>query len=323
MDAPRTAKLIYNPAAGRFPAWPFVDRARRVLEREGWDIIVLESRSGEEVERLAREAAQEECRAVFVAGGDGSVGLAAEGLAGSQTALAVLPSGTANVWAKELGLPHLDWAHWFALEDAARRLARGEVRSIDLGVCNGRSFLLWAGVGLDGRIINSIEPRERWEKAFAVAHFAIEAIWTSLGWTGVDLMVEALGNQWEGRFLLAVGSNVRAYAGGILELAPEAKIDDGLLDFWLIGGKSIRDAVVRATQILLGTHVDAPGVIHFRAAEATFDSDDTLPLHFDGEPALFAPPIQFSVRQRVLRVLTPRGGWPRIFSATTPTAEQR
>lgn len=309
-----TGWLIYNPAAGRFPARPLVERAARVLRENGWQVEVHQTQDSLDLPELARRAVAAGCQAVFVAGGDGSVGQVAGALAGTETALAVLPAGTANVWARELGLRHLDWTHWFALEEAARRLARGHVRLVDLGVCNGRTFLLWAGVGLDGKVVNAIEPRERWEKAFSVVHYAVEALWASLDWQGIDLRVRSGERVWEDRFLVAVASNIRAYAGGLVELAPEARIDDGLLDFWLISGQSVRDAVVSFTYILLGRHREVPGVVHFQASEAEFEAEASLPMQLDGEPAQAAPPVRFGVRPRVLRVLVPEGGWPRLWS---------
>jgi YegS/Rv2252/BmrU family lipid kinase len=291
-----------------------LQRAADVLSEAGWSIEVRETSASESLAQLASQAIQAGCAAVFVAGGDGSVGQVAGALAGSQTALGVLPAGTANVWAKELGLPRLGWIHPLALEEAAERIAHGDVRQVDLGLAAGTPFMLWAGIGLDGKIVNSIEPRARLEKAFAVAHYAVLAVWESLDWTGIDLKVSALGQTWQDRFVLAVASNIRAYAGGFLELSPEAKIDDGLLDFWLLRGQSAADAVALVGQILMGRHVEAPQVIHFRTDAATFESSDPMPLQFDGEPAPKLTRVELSVMPRALKVIVPRGGWPALFS---------
>ncbi len=319
----RRAWVIYNPYAGRFPAGPLLERAAAVLAEAGWDIHTVETKAGEELKSVAKRAVAAKCDAVFVAGGDGSVGRVAGALADSDTALGVLPAGTANVWARELGLPRLGWIHPLALEEAARRLARGSVHSVDLGMCAEAPFLLWAGVGLDGKIVNSIEPRARWEKAFAVAHYAVLAVWESLDWTGIDLRVTSGERQWEGRYLLAVASNIRAYAGGFVELSPDAKIDDGLLDFWLLRGRSLTDAVEPAVHILMGRHVDAPGLIHFRAEQAVFEAEETLPLHVDGEPGPATSSVELSVRSRVLKVVMPEGGWPAVFSDQEASTSSR
>jgi len=301
----RRAWLTYNPAAGRFPAGPLLGRATRVLANAGWDVQLITTEDKFGLSKLASQAVNAECQAVFVAGGDGSVGRVAATLAGTQTALGVLPAGTANVWAQEIGLPHLDYGHLFALEQAAARLAHGNIRLVDLGECNGQPFLLWAGMGLAAKVVNSIEPRVRWEKLFSVAHYATIALWSSIGWEGIELQARASGKKWSGRFLVAVACNIPGYAGGLAELAPGAQVDDGLLDFWLIGGESVRDVVIRVVQVFRGTHIDAPGVVHFRAGEATFEAEINMPMQIDGEPWVMESPIKFHVRRRVLRVLVP------------------
>jgi YegS/Rv2252/BmrU family lipid kinase len=298
-------RLIYNPAAGRFPAGWLLSRAVQVLSKAGWDIDVQEVHEGGEIQRVAREAIRAGCDAVFVAGGDGTVGAVAAALSGSEVALGVLPSGTANVWAKEIGLERLDWIHLFALERAADRLARGRVHKVDMGRACGREFLLWAGIGLDAEIVNRIEPRERWTKTFGTMHYGILALWNSIGWEGVELTVQADGQVWEGRYLAAIASNIRKYAGGLIELSPEARFDDGMLDFWLIGGRSLKDAVTRVVQIFLGSHSEAPGVVHFQAARALFESESKLQIHFDGEPHLVSSPVEFQTLQNSLNVLLP------------------
>jgi YegS/Rv2252/BmrU family lipid kinase len=313
--AERTARLLYNPMAGRFPAEPFLQRATRALEKYGWTAEVASGESIQELVDGARDAVEQECDAVFVVGGDGSLGQVASVLAGTDTALGVLPAGTANVWAKELGLPALDWIHWFALEESAERLAAGTTRKVDTGICNGRAFLLWAGAGLDAHIVNSIEPRERWEKAFAMVHYATMALWNTIGWEGVDLVAHSGTRTWEGRFLVAVACNIPAYAGGLIDLAPGAKVDDGLLDFWLLGGASLRDTLTRVAQIFMGTHIHAPGIVHFRASEAVFEANGDLPMQCDGEPYPLVSPINFEVRKQALNVFVPSGDEKRAFSA--------
>jgi diacylglycerol kinase (ATP) len=298
--------LIYNPAAGRFAAGPLLSRAVRVLTESGWEIDVLEPGGAKELVDIADDAAQGAYEAVFVAGGDGSVGQVAGRLANTDTALGVLPAGTANVWAQEMGIPRLDWIHIFALEEAARALAVGQVRQVDLGMVNGKPFLLWAGIGLDAQIVNSVEPRDRWERALAMVHYVTMGVWTSIGWEGLDLKVRAGNQTYEGHFLVAVASNIRSYAGGLIELAPNALIDDGLLDFWLIEGRSIVDAVYRLSQILLGSHVDAAGVTHFQTNRAAFEIEGDLKFQIDGEPAVMPSPAVFEVHPKVLKVLVPR-----------------
>ena len=255
--------MIYNPEAGPFPAGPLLERAIKIFAGAGWDLSLVEGRSAAALRQRAAEAVRERLQAVFVAGGDGTVGLVADELAGSDTALGVLPSGTANVWARELGLPMPSLVTPQAIEQAAVQLASGSVRQVDLGVCDHHSFLLWAGIGLDGKVVNSLGPRQAWSRAFVPIQHAILTLWEAVGWSGIDLGVEALGRRWDGRYIVAVVSNIRAYAGGLLELSPDAKVDDGLLEFWLLKGSTLGDVVGWVIEILAGTHVVDPNVVHF------------------------------------------------------------
>lgn len=311
------AWLLYNPAAGRFPAGPLLERALRVLSAAGWDAHIVKGEKEKGLAEVAKEAIAQRCDAVFVVGGDGSISQVASALAGSETALGVLPAGTANVWAQELGLPRLDWIHVFALEQAAERLAAGDVRLVDVGECNGQTFLLWAGVGLDANVVNSIEPRGRWEKAFATVHYATLALWNTIGWDGVDLKVRTGEDEFEGRYLVAVASNIPAYAGGLVDLATGAQVDDGLLDFWFIESGKLRDVLVRVAQIFMGRHVDAEGVYHFRANEAVFEMENGLPIQLDGEPKVLDSPLEFCVQKKALKVLVPSDVNPDLFAGNS------
>src|SRR4030042_5201433 len=146
----RAPAMIYNPGGGRFPSGMLAERAANVLRANGWNISLIRTESSEHVTKLARRAAEAGKEAIFVVGGDGTINLAVRGLAGSTTALGVLPAGTANVLAQELGLPGMRWTRLMALEESARMLAGATIREVDIGFCGGTPFFLWAGVGFGG-----------------------------------------------------------------------------------------------------------------------------------------------------------------------------
>jgi diacylglycerol kinase (ATP) len=100
--------------------------------------------------RLAREAVKQQAEVVIAAGGDGTINEVIQELAGTETALGVLPIGTVNDWAREIGIP-LD------VKGACDILVDGRTRSIDLGRVNEHSFLLMAGIGLDGALTQKVE----------------------------------------------------------------------------------------------------------------------------------------------------------------------
>jgi len=313
----RQAYLVYNPAAGRYPSGLLAERAAQVLRRHGWEIKLEQTHDGEHITRLAHQASQEGWDAFFVVGGDGSINLAINGLVGSQTALGVLPAGTANVWAQELGLPGLTWTRWMALEESAERLAGGEVRQVDVGFCNNRAFLLWAGVGLDAFIVHRIEPRGRWEKHFAAVQYAASAVWNAGFWRGQNLRVSADGQEVTGHYLLALVSNIHLYAGGLAELTPDARLDDNLMDLWLFEGDTMGDTVQIAWDLWSGRHTQSDQVIRYPFRSLTIESDAPLYMQVDGEPVLNTGPAEIEVRPKLLNVLVPRQTPHLLFSNTS------
>jgi diacylglycerol kinase (ATP) len=305
----RRALLLYNPAAGRFPIKTFVPSVVSPLQAAGWRVELAETLSGSHATSVARQAAAEEFQAVFVIGGDGTVGHVANGLVNTDTALGVLPAGTMNVWAMELGLRLFEWPFATdALAENARILADAPVRSVDVGLCNDHAFLLWAGIGLDAMTIQQLEPRLRAEKYVSVPQYLAATMWTAAVWHGMDLQVWADDQRVEGHFLLAVATNIRRYVGGLAVLSPDAYLDDGLMDLWLISGSTLADAIRAAFDVLAGSHVASEQVLRLPYRTARVESDTPFSVQMDGDPMLAGKHVLLSVQRQSLKVLMPPQG---------------
>lgn len=304
----RTGLIIYNPQAGRLPVRPFIASAARVLRRAGWKIRTAQTHSGVHATQLAREAANQNLTAVFAVGGDGTVGQVASGLVDSQTALGILPAGTANVLARDFGLPPFGWSNWNALESNAHLLANAPIYPIDIGECNGQPFLLWAGIGLDALTIHSLEPRIRVEKFFSFPEYAATAIWNAHNWHGIRLSLRVDGKAIEGHYLLAVANNIRRYMGGIAILSPEAYLDDGMLDLWLFSGDSLADALRHAFEIWSGRHLESDEIRRISFQSLRVQAETPVYLQADGEPLPPAQEVHVRVRPQALKMLIPPRG---------------
>jgi diacylglycerol kinase (ATP) len=316
------ALLIYNPAAGRFPSWLLAERAARILKNHGWEVEIEQTRDGEHITALAREAVERDMEAFFVVGGDGSLNRALPPLVGSQTALAHLPAGTANVWAQEVGLPVLTWTRWLALEQSAHILAHGSAHVVDVGICDESPFLLWAGVGLDAFVVHHIEPRTRREKNFAVMQYAAQALWNARKWEGMQLRVHTDNDRVEGHFLLAVVSNIHQYVGGLATLSPNAILDDGIMDLWLFEGKSITDTIQRAWDLWSGGHVQSEHVRCIPFSKIVLESDVDMFLQMDGEPSKGGKKTEIEVLPRALKVLLPSNTPQTLFAKAKESTTQ-
>ncbi len=285
----------------------------------GWDIRLIKTRDGGHITQVARKAAEAGKDALFVVGGDGSINLAVRGLAGSQTALGVLPGGTANVLAQELGLPGLTWTRWMALEESARRLADASVHLVDIGRCASTPFLMWAGVGLDAFAIHHIEPRPRGEKLFANMAYAASTAYHASLWHGINLKVTADNLYISGHYLLALISNIHLYAGGLAQVSPFALMDDGAMDLWLFEGDTLGDTIQMAWDLYAGRHVDSERVRHVTFRQLLMESDSHLYVQVDAEPLpCQSHAIEINVISQGLRLLVPKETPRELFSKKEP-----
>lgn len=305
MESMRRALIAYNPVAGRLPVARFIGGPARVLTQAGWSVELVATTSGEDTTRLAAQAGAEGWTVFFAAGGDGTIGQAAAGLAGTETALGVLPCGTANVLAHELGLPVLDWRRLRGLRTSAMNLAAGRICRIDVGECGGRTFVMWAGVGLDALTVRSLEPRMRLEKYFAVPEYAASTIWNASLWHGQRLHIHADDHEIDGHFLLAVMTNIRHYMGGLAQISPDAALDDGQMDLWLFAGDSLGMAFRHAFDLWTGRHFDSEMARRVPFRDLRIRSETEFALQTDGEPFSTNRDIHIRVRPRALRVLLP------------------
>jgi diacylglycerol kinase (ATP) len=290
------------------------ERAVKVLQNGGWSIRLERADSPEHFTQLAQRSATEGKDALFVVGGDGTINLAVRGLAGSDTALGILPAGTANVLAQELGLPGITWTRLMALEESARRLSKASVREVDIGMCGEVPFLMWAGVGLDGFAIHHIEPRPKADKLFANAMYVASVAWQASLWHGVNLNISTDHINVSGHYLLALISNINLYAGGIAKLSPYALLDDGIMDLWLFEGDNLGDTIQLAWDVYAGKHVESERVHNLPFQTLTIDSDSHMYVQLDGEPLGFEEhTAEVKVVSRGLKLLVPERTPRKLF----------
>lgn len=301
----RKGLLLYNPAAGRYPVRRFVRGIIQPLKTAGWSIEIAETLSGTHATQTAHQAASERYDAVFAIGGDGTVGQVASGLLNTETALAVLPAGTTNVWAIEQGQTPFSWLRWWSLRENAALLANVEPQRVDVGLCNDHPFLLWAGVGLDAHTIQKIEPRPRFFKHISVPHFFATTVWEATFWHGLDLRVWTNGELVEGHYLVAVATNIRHYAGGMSVISPDALLDDNEMDMWLLSGNNVADALRHFFDLIAGRHLTSDQARRLRFCTARVESDAAFSIQVDGDPMLGGHHADISIRHRALKVLMP------------------
>jgi YegS/Rv2252/BmrU family lipid kinase len=268
---------------------------------------------------LARAAARDGCDVVIVAGGDGTINEAVNGLVGTQTALGVLPVGTGNMWAKQLRIPTYTLTNPLRLPDAAAGLAEGSIQLVDVGRVNEHHFLCWAGIGLDAQVTAEMEPRHRRSKRLGVLPYIIAAVLVARDFQGVRTRVSLDGGVVRGRTLLVLVSNIQQYIGS-LNVAREAQVDDGLLDVFVFKGLGFPYAVRHLLKIISQRYLQDPQVVHRQARHIEVQTEWATPVHVDGDP-IGTTPVTLEAVPRALRVLVPASTPPSLFTSTVQGEE--
>lgn len=307
------AVLIYNPRSGTHDIQSSLPGALDVFREYGWQIEVQRTQQAGDVQRFSTEARQGGYQVVLTAGGDGSLNEAANALAHSDVALGTLPSGTANVWARQIGLPIPAPLYAAHMGDAARALCTGLVRPIDLGRTNERYFLLWSGAGLDAYVTSKIEPRPPWVKRWGVMGYGLRAAWHATQYRGTPMTVR-IDDQpvWRGRTLMVLISNIQLYAG-IVRPSPAARVDDGWLDVCIFKGTSFAYTARHFISIALGQAAQNPQLVNTRGRHIRIAAKLPTAVHVDAEP-IGLTPIEVKVQPGALRVIVPQAAPTALFS---------
>jgi len=283
------------------------------LERQGWTVELATTERPGDAKRLAQSAAAQGCGVAIAAGGDGTINEVVNGLVGTQTALGVLPVGTGNMWAKQLGLSTYTLVNPFRLHEAALGLTEGTIRSMDVGQVGETYFLCWAGIGLDAQVVAEMEPRQRHTKRLGALPYLIAAIIVARDFRGVRARVSLDGKVVRGRVLLVLVSNIRQY-GGVFEVARTACIDDGLLDVFVFKGLGFPYIVKHVLRIISQRYLHDPQVVHRQVRRIDMWTEPDVPVQVDGDP-VDRTPVTLRVVPRALKVVWPPGAPRDLFAA--------
>jgi diacylglycerol kinase (ATP) len=270
--------VILNPAA----------RSARANNRVGFlaslspRILLRETTTAGDARRFAREFAEAGSPIVVAAGGDGTMNEVVNGLAEASVparpALGLLPIGTMNVFARELGLPvrnpSLCW----------KIIERGATREIDLWRAGNAFFAQLAGVGLDAMIINrTTRNAKRRLGAFSYVVSLVGALVRS----APALSVSADGGPPLSGTAILMGNGSRY--GGSFRVFPEALNDDGWLDVVVVHRHGLAEVASLFVDVLYGTNSSSPNYTRLRARRLRIDATDAIPFEVDGEVVGFAP----------------------------------
>jgi diacylglycerol kinase (ATP) len=282
--------VILNPTAGspeHIRSWQ-----ERIESLAGDCPVRVTAHSGE-AEELAWRAVEAGFTRIVAAGGDGTVSQVANGLVGSNATLGVLPMGTVNVFAMELGLPlHNLRRCWDIIEDR-------NVRLVDLPSANGKYFVQLGGVGLDAQVVK--ETSLAFKRSLGPLSYLISAAHIAAR-QPPKLFIESEHTAVEEGSFVLIG-NGRLY-GGPFPFFKHAIIDDGLFDVVVFKRLGYLEIVKYLQDVVFSSDIKAPEIEYFQTRQLRITSEQDVPLELDGELAGSCP-VDFRIRKRAVRVLAP------------------
>lgn len=308
----RKALLLYNPLSGRRHGRRMneVESAQAVLRSGGVEAVSAATAGPGDAAEQVKQAILDGCDTVFACGGDGTVHDVVQGLVGSDAALGIIPLGTANSLAHDLGLPlSATGAAWAALTAKSRRIALGRVAYQDFkGGKSARYFTVTAGVGVDAHLFYKLNPMAKRHLGMAAYYAKATRLWLThkMERFVVDLEGETRRSE-EVSQLLAV--RIRHFGGVLRELAPGASLDRDDLRLVLFHTRSRAAYLGYVLRGLLGAKWQIPGIelVHaLRVNCRSVGGSSRIFLEADGE-LLGTLPVDISVVPDALTILAPTG----------------
>jgi YegS/Rv2252/BmrU family lipid kinase len=292
----RDAVIIANPTSGSYIFnRRHLEETMSFLRSYSWHVVLKLTQAAGDARLFAREAVAEKVDVVIAAGGDGTINEIIQELVGSETALGVLPIGTANVWAREMGIP-LDIA------GATEILAYGSTRPIDVGSVNGRYFLLMVGIGFDGEVTRAVEKNKL--KRLGIVGYVLASFWLSFGYDSFYVHMIVGEQEVKTRALQIVIGNTQLY-GGAVKFTWQAQCDDGLLDVCLVRKRNKFRRIFVLLDFWLRPEQRSHWVSYNKSATVEVRTRKPVAMQIDGD-AIGNTPATFAIAPRALKVIVPR-----------------
>lgn len=295
VDSIKETHIIVNPAAGRGKARNYIREISEFSQKMFTNSTLHITRDAAQAQEIAAKFSRRETL-VIAAGGDGTIHHVANGLAGGQAVLGIIPIGTGNDFVRTIGMP----SHW---QQAMKALLDAEVRSLDLGKANERYFINGVGVGFDADVLlatKTIPVLSGFSLYLAavlkkVVRYRNRHLNYTINWEHVSNDV----------FLLAAGNG--KYVGGGFKLFPEANPADGMLDLCVLRSLNRREIFRYLPRAIVGTHVGLPPVHYQKFREMIIHCPEGIPGQIDGELlGSRLTELKITVHPEKIRLLVPK-----------------
>jgi diacylglycerol kinase (ATP) len=289
--------VVVNPAAGKGRALHVWRQAQTALDGD-YQCAMTEHPG--HARELAAVAARDGFLRVIAVGGDGTISEVANGLANTSTELAIIPAGTGDDCAHNLGIPgNPRAAARLALSGLARPIDLGEIQTSD----GARYFLNIAGLGFDAEAVWRVNHLPSWLALGGTLPYVLGVLQTLGRYQSPPIRISLDQRTLEKPVFVVAVANGASYAGG-MRIAPDALVDDGLLDVCVVGALGQRQVLGLLPKMYSGGHRNHPAVEFWRCTELRAESPAHVRCQADGE-LVGALPATFKIHPGGLRCVTP------------------
>lgn len=294
----QSMKIIISAPAGTGNDGELCGRLAAIFEEQGIDADISLAHTGSEIQDLAQEAAHGPHEVIVAGGGDGTINAVASAIVDTGKAIGVLPLGTLNHFARDLRIP-LD------VEAAARTIAAGFTKQIDVAEVNGRIFVNNSSLGLYPIIVRERKKRQR--LGFSKWHAFVWALIQALRrYPFLDVRLCADG-EFVDRITPCVFIGNNEYAMDLFNIGLRNRLDGGVLSIYITDRKSRLGLITLALRAIFGRLRTDRDFLALSSNEVKIETrHKRLRVAFDGEITVIDTPLQYRLRQRALRVIVPK-----------------
>jgi len=285
--------LILNPSAGSQRKKRRLPRIIQQLRVAYPNLNIVFTRKMDDGIRLAQQAVQSNCSFIICAGGDGTINEVINGIAGTGTDLAILPTGTGNALAHEIGLSTNPLK-------ALKQVSTLEQTAVPLGLVNGRYFLLLTGIGFDAFVIGRVWPRLK--KRIGVLAYLVAGFLSLFKYQYPIIRFEI-----QGRVVIGTSGFVAKARCelGPFAIASLASVQEPWLHLFIFKGRGPIAYLRYTLAVLLGRHTRLPDVEYQKVKEVVASSDAPVCVHADGEPITQARTYHIRIVSEKINLLIP------------------
>lgn len=300
------ASLIVNPRSGPNNSIGKIEDVKKVFEKNGYETSVLITKKSGDAKAFAMECVKDKIDIAVAVGGDGTINEIVNGIVNSNTALGVIPTGTANVFANEIGVPRRKLFNSDFLLASAEKIIHGQERTIDLGKIElnedeERYFTMWCGIGLDAYLTQakSSAPPNFLGRVINYLSWIIKIIFITYRFSGTNNKIVIDNKEFNEKTSQILVCNGRLYANHFT-VSKNAKLDDGKLDIIIQKDKGKLYLIKSIIKSLFTKNLESD-FDKFQAKNISIKSEVPQLVHLDAE-VVGKTPIKIKVVPNALKI---------------------